>query len=203
MRLSIRQFQQLFEIVEMDMMDELETAQVIVKTLTDKSDHELEKMSVKKFNKICKDAKKAIDMYVSDLPKKKPKKIVVVNGNIYRIQYDIFRMNAAKYVEGITFAQEPIKNLHKIMATLVVPIKWTWKGLAAKPYDGSKHEEIADDLLDMDFEDAYCACVFFCKVWQESIKNLATYGSNPEEVETMERLLKHSLKFGDGYTMQS
>lgn len=202
MRLSVRQFQELFHIVEMDLPD-IELSTIIVKTLTGKSDAEIENMPVKKFNKICRDAKKSIDAYVSNVDKKKAVKFLKVNGNLYQLHYDMRRMNAGKYVEAATFSQEPIKNLHKILATMAVPMHWTWGGLRAKPYNEQKHEEIAEDMLDADFEVAYAACVFFCKVWAELIKNLNTYGSNPQEEEILERLLRLSQKYGVGYIMES
>lgn len=202
MRLSVRQFQELFHIVEMDLPD-IELSTIIVKTLTGKSDAEIENMPVKKFNKICRDAKKSIDTYVSNVDKKKAVKFIKVNGTLYQLHYDMKRMNAGKYVEAATFSQEPIKNLHKILATMAVPMRWTWRGLRAKAHSEQKHEDIAADMLDADFEVAYAACVFFCKVWGELIRNLSTYGSNPQEEEILERLLRLSQKFGVGYTMES
>jgi len=199
MKLSIRQFQELFKIVELE-LPELEMSQLIVKTLTGKSDAEIERMSVKKFNKVCKDAKTAIDAYTDNMKTKKPKKIVYVNGRLYRLHYDMIRMNAGKYVEAATFSKAPIANLHKLMATMAIPLKWTWKGLKA---DSVNHEDIATEMLDMDFESAYAACVFFCEVWQQSIRSMATYGSNPQEREVLDRLLSLSARYGGGYIMES
>lgn len=202
MRLTIRQFQELYQVIEMDLPD-YELSTIIVKTLTGKSDSEIDNMPVSKFNRICRDAKRSIDSYVNNVNNKKPKKFISVNGTIYQLHYDMRRMNAGKYVDAATFSQEPVKNLHKLMATMVVPLEWTWKGLRAKPSSEQIFTHIADEMLDADFETSYTACVFFCKVWEELIRNLATYGSNPQEVEIMERLLRLSQKFGVGYITES
>lgn len=201
MRLSVRQFQELFEVIEMGLPD-YELSIIIVKTLTGKSDAEINDISVRKFNKICATAKKAIDSYVTNVDKKKPVKFLKVNGNTYQLHYDMRRMTAGKYVEAMTFSQEPIKNLHKLLATMAIPMRWTWKGLRAKNADKQNHDDIANDMLDADFEVAYAACVFFCKVWAELIRNLSTYGSNQLEIETLEQLLLLSRKYGAGYIME-
>jgi len=51
------------------------------------------------------------------------------NGTWYWINYDIAKLDAGRYVETATFGVDLLDNLHKLMATMVVPMKWTWDEL--------------------------------------------------------------------------
>ena len=196
MRLSIRQFQDVTKISESE-LSELDKSILIVKTLTDKTDFEIERMSAKKFNAICRIVRDMLDSYVAQVDKDKPKKFIRVNGTTYMLHYDITRMVAGKYVEAVTFQQDMIGNLHKLLATMAVPMKWTWRGIRAKPYDATEHSKIAEQMLDADFSVAYHACIFFSGVLIQSIKSLNIYGNFPE-MQTMEALEKRLVNYLDG-----
>lgn len=196
MRITIRQFQQLHDAAQYD-LSALDQSILMVKILTGKTDFEIEKMKVSQFNKICADIKKAFDTFNNKIDTEKPKKLVRVKGKTYLIHYEINKLNAGRYVEVSTFSKDVIGNLHKIMASIVTPMKLTWKGLKAEKYDANNHSKIADDLLDMDFSVAYHACVFFYAVFQNLIKTLPIYG-NPLEVKVMGALQNHLANYLDG-----
>jgi hypothetical protein len=80
---------------------------------------------------------------------------------------------------------------------MAVPLRWTWRGLRAKPYDADRHAEISDEMLDADFSHAYHALVFFCAVYERLMQSLPTYGNQQEE-ELLGRLLRLSQRFGAG-----
>ena len=196
MRLSIKQFQDINKISETD-LSELDKSILIVKVVTGKGDFEIERMSAKNFNKICKDIKIKLKNYSDKVETEKPQKYINVNGNMYMLNYDITLMTAGKYVEAVTFQQDMVGNLHKLLATMATPMKWTWRGLRAKPYNAEDHNKIAYEMLDADFSVAYHACVFFSGVLIQSIKNLNIYGNHPE-VKGLEALEKHLLSYLDG-----
>lgn len=199
MRLTIRQFQDITKVSETD-LDEVDKSILIVKIVTGYGDKEIDKMSTKKFNRMCRVISKHISGYVDNVNKEKPKKYINVNGKTYQLHYDITRITAGKYVEAVTFKDDMIGNLHKMLATMAVPMKWTWKGLKAVPFDAQDHSKIAEEMLDADFSIAYQACVFFWAVLVESIRSLNIYGNNPE-MQTLAILEKHLLRTLDGYTM--
>ena len=60
-------------------------------------------------------------------------------------------------------------------------MEWTLKGLKLKKYDATEHEEIANDMLHLDFSVAYHAAVFFCALFKESIKALLHSLELPKE----------------------
>lgn len=196
MRVTIRQFQELFKVSESPLEPEDKVFEY-VKILTDKDSREVDAMPVKKFNRIAKQAGKMITGYIDSVDSKKPAKFIKVNGTIYQLHYDISRMDAGRYVEGVTFASDPIGNLHKLLATMAVPMRWTWKGLKAQPYDADRHEQVAEDMLDADFHVAYHACVFFYALLKELMKDSITYGSQVDE-DLRDRLEKLSERFLGG-----
>lgn len=196
MRITIRQFQELDKATKYE-LPELEKSILLVKILTGKNDFEIEKMPIRKFNKVCMEINKAFNKLNATIDKEKPRKYAYVKGRTYLIHYDISQINAGRYVEIATFQTDIIGNLHKIMASLVTPMKLTWKGLKAQKYDGAQHQKIAEELLDMDFSVAYHACVFFYALFLKSIENLNIYGNQLEAVQAA-RLQSHLVNYLDG-----
>jgi hypothetical protein len=164
-------------------MDELDKSILLVQTLLDKSQFEVETMKVKKFNKVCAEINKSFEIFNKKLESDKPKQIVKVNGRWYFLNYEITKkpMNAGRYVEVASFSNDIIGNLHKILASMANPMEWTLKGLKVKKYDATEHEEIANDMLHLDFSVAYHAAVFFCALFNESIKALLHSLELPKE----------------------
>src|SRR5690606_29522185 len=111
-------------------------------------------------------------------------------------------INAGKYVEVITFGKEVIPNLHRIMASIVTPVKWRLGKLI--PYE-LDHWEIARDMERMSFEAAYHAAVFFYTHYSVSmkiiqpflIKELMKKGVPREKAE---EVLSSSSSILDGFT---
>ena len=182
MKITIFKFQQLYAISQME-MDELDKSILLVQTLLDKSQFEVETMKVKKFNKVCEQINKSFEIFNKKLESDKPKQIVKVNGKWYFLNYEITKkpMNAGRYVEVASFSNDIIGNLHKILASMANPMEWTLKGLKVKKYDATEHEDIANDMLHLNFSVAYHAAVFFCALFNESIKALLHSLELPKE----------------------
>lgn len=198
MKVSIKKFQELYSIAQSD-TDELTKSSLLIQNLTSKSEQELDKMPIKKYGKLCKRVNDLFERYAKDLDGKKPKQYVKVNGQWYFLNYDLEKQNAGKYVEVATFGSDLIGNLHKIIATMATPMVWTFKGL--KLYEGeTNHNKIANDMLEMDFEIAYHAAVFFCAVLRISMLNLNIYFTQTENPKAVE-LARTLAKVLDGYTM--
>ena len=194
MKITIFKFQQLYAISQME-IDELDKSILLVQTLLDKSQFEVETMKVKKFNKVCAEINKSFEIFNKKLESDKPKQIVKVNGRWYFLNYEITKkpMNAGRYVEVASFSNDIIGNLHKILASMANPMELTWKGLKLKKYDATEHEEIANDMLHLDFSVAYHAAVFFCKVFNESIKALVHSLELPKEKKEEANLILQNL----------
>lgn len=94
-----------------------------------------------------------------------PKKVdrFSVNGRHYRMNYDIGKMPAARYIEIKTFMGNGdfIENLDRILASAVIPQKKTLLGYKDMPYIAEHHSSYANDMQDANFLELYSSLVFF------------------------------------------
>jgi len=198
MKISIQKFQDLYKISQYK-MNEIERASLLVQCLTDKSEHEINKMNIKKFNKLCSKINTEFEILSKKMDEEKPKQIVKANGKYYWLNYDMAKKpnNAGKYVEVATFSEDVIGNMHKIMATMATPMKLSWKGLVQTERD---HKNIAEDMLHLDFKVAYHASVFFWAVFSKSIVNLKDYlASQTQKKKELTDTLNRFQSLSDGF----
>ena len=121
--------------------------------------------------------------------KKEARRRIKVNGRHYRINWQIERMPAARYIEAKTYSQNLFHNIHRLMASCVMPqrkILWMYFD---KKYNAADHEKYATDMLKAPFPFVYNACVFFCSVLEEWIKIILSYSEKElKEILTMEQV---------------
>lgn len=199
MKVSIATFQNLYKI-SMYNANEIDRASLLVQALTGKSEHEINRMNIKKFNKLCNNINEKFELLNKKMNESKPKQIVKANGRYYWLNYDLSKKpnNAAKYVEVATFSDDIIGNLHKIMATMATPLKLSWKGMVKVERE---HEDIANDMLHLDFNVAYHAAVFFWAVFSKSITSMKDYLENQTvKKKELTDILKRFQEHSDGFT---
>jgi hypothetical protein len=180
-------------------INEAEKSALLVQEFTGLSEEQVNKMPLKKFNKLCAEINTKFEKYGKELDEKKPQKYVAVKGRLYLLEYDLAKppMNAGRYVELATYSDDIIGNLHKIMATMCTPLKFTYKGLKRKE---KNHRQVADDMLDIDFEIAYQACVFFYAVFSKSIQASVSYFKTiATDTAKVEEVLTNLAEFTDGF----
>lgn len=197
-KMTIKMFQDLFTISQME-MEEIDKSILLVQAYTGKSEFEINKMSVKKFNRLCLNIKNAFDEVGKQMTKGKVKNLIKANGKWYWLNFEINEMTAGRYVETATFGADVVGNLHKLMATMCTPMKWSWKGLVLDKYVAENHSKYADDMLQADFNHCYQACVFFYAVFNESMKALqcSLEGSQTEK-EVLNQHLTNFKSLMDG-----
>lgn len=196
--MTIKQFQELYYVATSEDMD-LDKSIKMVGIVTGKTPEQVEKMSMRKFNILCGAVHNHFKIFEKDLLKGKPKKIVRVGKRFYRINYDVTKCKSSTYVEVSTFSTDIIQNLHKIMASIVTPVRFKWGRWV-------EHEELASDLEQMDFEVAYHAAVFFYTLFNVSMQVIQPYlinemmkkGIAKEEATEM---LTNSQSILDGFIM--
>ena len=197
MRMTIKKFQDLYKISLMD-INELEKSSLLVQCFTKLSEEKINKMSIKKFNRLCSIINRQFEMLNKNLYNDKPRNIVYANGCFYKMNYEMTKKpnNSGTYVELATFSEDIIGNLHKIMASMATPLKLTWKGLKEKD-----HERVAEDMLNLDFNVAYHACVFFWAVFTKSIVASQDYlMQQTNQKELLEIELMNFKGHLDGFT---
>ena len=199
--MTIKQFQELYFIAQNKEYD-FDKSIKMVGVITGQTPEQIETMPMCKFNKVCQRIQKQFYVFDKNLLKGKPKKLVMVNGRFYRINYKVDKkpITAGKYVEVLTFGTSIVENLHKVMASIVTPV--TFMG---KPYH-REHDEIASDMESVNFEAAYHAAVFFYTQYKVSmqliqpylVKELTPMGVEKEAVIQTLSNLQNIL---DGFTM--
>lgn len=150
---------------------DLDLAVKTLAILTNRTEAQIDSLTIADL----KEQLKTIDFVTSTKPEPKPKDFIKVNGKQYRCIYDVRNMPYARYIETKYFGSDITNNLHKIAASMVMPMKKTWRGWKVAKYDASKHDEYAQDLLGAPFESVYGSVVFFCQVFADSITNLKDY----------------------------
>lgn len=190
---TVWQWQQLQAITKKKDDTELDKAVKTLAILTNRTESQIDSLSISELNKELK----AIDWISKTDANPKPVDFIKVNGKKYRCIYDVRQIPFARYIESKFFSEDVVLNLHKIAASMVRPMKLTWRGWKVAKYDASKHEDYAQDLLGTPFEAVYGSVVFFCQVFSDSIKSskdfmkadLMKNGMTEEEAEmTMEVL---------------
>ncbi len=165
--MTIKQFQELYYVATSEDMD-FDKSIKMVGIVTGKTPEQVERMSMIKFNFLCGMVHRQFKIFEKDLMKGKPKKIFRVGKRFYKINYDVTKCKSSTYVEVSTFSTDIIQNLHKIMASIVTPVKFKWGKWV-------EHEELASDLEQMDFEVAYHAAVFFYTLFNVSMRVIQPY----------------------------
>ena len=211
MKLTIDKFQRLQAIANLD-DNELEKASKLVQVLVNKSSEDVDKMSLKKFGKLCEKLKDAFDLDVNAASKANPSKYIYANKKYYKLNFEIKPpFNTGRYIEVLTFSKDdPINNMHNILASICTPIKWSWAKFRFidLPYDVLSHESYADDMKKADFKHGYNAMVFFYLLLASSTSNMLGYSEmkmimrrgNKKRAEQLREIL---LRLSDGYSTQN
>lgn len=142
------------------------------------TESEVDSFSLDRLKKELKD----LEFISNSQPDPKPVDVIKVNGRKYRCIYDIKNLPTARYLETKYFANDVVFNLHRIGASMVSPLKFTWKGFKVCKYDASKHEDYANDLLEAKFVNVYGSVVFFCHVFKKLIEDSKDYLMNNQEL---------------------
>jgi len=199
--MTIKQFQELYFIASNNDAD-IDKSVKMVGVVMGITPEQVDKMPMAKFNKVCAKIQKKFEIFNIKLMNGKPKKGVRVNGRTYQLHYRIDKkpIDAARYVEVVSFGKDVVANLHKIMASISQPVNWR-----GSPYT-LPHDEIAADFEHMDFEAAYHAAVFFYLQYQVSMKIIQPYlirelKAKGMEAEKVEEILTTSLLILDGFQM--
>jgi hypothetical protein len=180
---------------------ELDIAVKSLAILTNQTESQIDSLTIKELGVQLQ----KIKFITETAPEPKPVDFIKLGKKRYKCIYDVKKLPYSRYLETKFFGSDVTMNLHKIGASMVVPMKLTWRGWRVAKYDASKHEEYAQDLLAAPFEQVYGSVVFFCQVFADSITNLADFlrvelrskGMTMEEAETTLLALCESM---DGFT---
>lgn len=211
MKLTINKFQKLHSIATMD-MDEIEKASNLVQILLDKPASYVEKLPLRKFSKLCNDLKETFDLKVENESNKMPRQLIACGSKVYHLNFDIKDpFNTGRYIEVLTFSKDdPIMNMHNILASICTPMKWSWFKFryVKQDFDVMKHEEYANDMKLANYRHGYHAMVFFYLLSRNSTTNTMDYLESKmrlrkENKKRVQQLKKISQVVSGGSTTQS
>lgn len=180
---------------------ELDISVKVLGILTNRTESQIDSLSLEDL----KAGLNSIKFIHTDQPEAKPLKYIKVNNRRYKCIYDIKKLPYARYMETKHFGNDVLLNLHKIGASMVMPMKRTWLGWRLDKYDASRHEEYANDILEAKYEAVYGSVVFFCQVYIHLINNLEGYLKNKLEKTGMttsqaETTMESLCNVLDGFT---
>lgn len=198
--LTVGEYQELYKIHK-SKDDELEKSIQSVAVITGKTRWEVEEMDLTAFNE---QARIISILFSTPVSQTKPKLKVKVNGKNYRVCLNPRKISFGQYVDIQHFLKgNMIDNLHKLFACILVPYKFMKQG----KYDGANHEQIAEGVLSMNFQDIHSTCVFFLNLWNRSIEATVLYLKNQWNKEMKETSLPFPeailQSITDGSTMLS
>lgn len=176
MRITIKLFQDLQRIMQTD-INELDKALAYVAAICGIEIEQAQNLKPRKFAAACR---RITDAFTKIYTERKGREIkrFRTNGQTYQIHYNprTSPYTAGRYVEVATFSQNPIQNLHKIMASLATPVRRRWfRFLPVKDPERYPHHRIALDFLEADMATAYDAFVFFCRISTSSTQSSPGY----------------------------
>jgi len=199
--ITVFQWQQLTDLqtktVELDEVDLTVKAAAIVTNRTEKQIQEMTLLDSKKLYEQLAFLNTEIKINRVDY--------IEANGTRYKINYDVRRMPSARYIEAKHFASDFGGNIHRIAACMVIPMKRTMFGYEQLPFDATRHEDYANDLLSAPIQDVMGSVVFFyhvfktwIKVFQDYLKQqMMSMGMSKYQAQVMYQALSDSL---DGFT---
>lgn len=115
---------------------------------------------------------KGLLFIMEDIPGS-PSKYIKANGKTYFVNYRVEKHRFGQYIEGITFSENYIENLHLLMASIVNPVTGCFKKVGKN--DSSNHEEISQDMLKAKIVDVHATAVFFYRVFRGSMRSTKDY----------------------------
>jgi len=196
-KITVRQYQQILPIIEDESFTDLDKLVKVICVLTGLSEAEVDSWPLSKVNEYK-------HLFEFDF-KKEARRRISVNGRHYRINWQIDKLPAARYIEAKTFSGEGLfPNLHRLMASCVIPQRKVGWMYFDKKYNAADHEKYATDMLDAPFPFVYNACVFFYLVFKELTKGILSSSVNQLKDQMKKEdliLLSQSLEsITDGFT---
>ena len=194
-KITVRQYQDILPIITDEALSDLDKLVKVISILTGYSEDVIDSWSIDKLNDYR-------NLFEFDF-KKEAKKRIKVNGRYYRFNWEVNKLKAARYIEAKTFVGDGLfQNLHKIMASCVMPQRKVMGLYFDKKYNAADHDKYATDLLDAPFPFVYNACVFFCLLLMKWIDVTLSYSEELRGRMTVSQIavLRESLQsITDGY----
>lgn len=168
-KITVGQFQAIYKLSQDKNMSDEDKACGIISILYDMTLTQVDELPMSTFTELSKQSVAMLN--VEDIPGK-PERIIKANGKKYGVIYDPTKLQHRQYVETITYGDKPIENMHLVMASIVQPVNWLGKW---GKNDVNQHADIAENLKQARVMDVYHTCIFFCKLYLNSMEGIKPY----------------------------
>lgn len=133
-----------------------------------------------------------------ELPKRKLKRIVKVDGREFKVEVDLFKIKTLYFLDLQHYLNQPT-NIHLILSILLIPVESYkdiyWKKVQYRELEYITREDIQEFLYEnMSIVDAQSILSFFLKVWKRLI-NLYKVGLMKNQNKILRRMIWMRLKF--------
>lgn len=178
-------------------IDDMEKVERIICIIYGMTAFEVNNLTVERYNEYAKDC----GFLLTEEVPGKPKRFIKLGVKKYGIIYNPAKLKQRQYVEILSYSGNPVDNMHMIMASLVQRVRFGfWKKNKV-----DNHKDVAEDMLDSKITDVYHTCVFFCKLYANSIVAMKDYLAKEimksgVKKETAEVLLQNLISSTDGFT---
>lgn len=166
--ITVGQFIELNQLSDNKELDDFDKAEYAIAIIYGIARQQVQSMQLKEFNALAKSCKNLMDSKIEG----NPKKIIKGTNHKYFIEYDPHKLTQRQFVEIQFFSSNMMDNIHLILASIVNKIGKFGKKLQNKSED---HSDIANDLLGVPISDIYNSCVFFCKLYLNSLVHIRGY----------------------------
>lgn len=169
--INVFQYQQLYKLFnEKDSITDDEFILRLAAISTNRTENEVKSLPFHQYEKIVE----GLGFINEQIPSVTVSRIKV-NGKVYRCIYDVRNMPAARYIESKHYALDVIPNLHKLMATMVMPQRKGWMGWTDDKYNAALHSQYADDFLQAKITEVLGSVVFFYQIFRNWIRSSQGY----------------------------
>jgi hypothetical protein len=191
--ITVFQYQQLMEAWSQKDATVLDNLVRTVSIVTGMTEHEVDSLGIGALNNLAQEV-----AFTSEKIEPDPAPFIDLPGARYRCIYDIREMPCARYIESSVFGADPIGNLHKLAATMVMPQKRIWNigPWVDDKYDAAKHSLYAQDMLSAPITTVLGSVLFFCEVYLISTWNLAVFSTHHrlEQTTTEGKIATEAIK---------
>lgn len=186
-----------------DKKDTIKDYDLILETvaiLQNKTKDQILKLDKNKLIKIVDD----IEFLKKSNPNIRAVNFIRVGKKKYKCNYDAKFSPAGRYIETKYFLNDIKANLHKICASMILPMRPSWRGWKEDKYESRYHNDYAEDLLAAPFEQVFGSVMN----WITNIKNLDSgfkglfNYQNKEEIEDL-RQVKNNFMNQFGWIYQA
>lgn len=192
--INVFQYQQIVKLIDGRVNEE--TTPKLVAICFNLTDNQVGDMSLEEYNQKVKEL-----AFISEEITGDAKPFIKANGKMYQVVYDVRKIPAARYIETKTFQKDFIGNLHKVFASMVIPMKKSLFGYKSTKYDSMNHEDYANDILYASIQDVYPSVVFFYHVyrnWMEVSKGYLIQEMEKKQVPQAKKVVAGLMKSMDG-----